>query len=78
MLFATQQHVRILNFHIPRGYLLVLDDQPQSSDLVEEEDCIVVTCSSSFNLSERTHREFFVRNIAAIVNYAFDSASMLL
>ena len=67
MILATQQHIRFFHFGTSSAYV---DSLVAETDVVEEENCLVVTCTLSLDLGERTHMLYFVRNISAMVNLA--------
>jgi hypothetical protein len=67
MTLVTQQHIRFFHFGISSAYI---DSLATETDVVEEENCLVVTCTLSLDLGERTHRLYFVRNMSAMVNFA--------
>jgi len=48
-----------------------VDSLAAETDVVKEENCLEVTCTLSLDLGERTHRLYFVRNMSAMVKFAW-------
>jgi hypothetical protein len=70
MIFAAQQHMRFFNFKISKSYFDSLASETEGDRVVSEEGCLVVTCTLSLNLDERAHRQYFMRNMSAMVDFA--------
>lgn len=68
VIFAARQHIRVLHFRFPKGYLNSLSDMGGTfTGYNDHRKYVFVTKTKPFDMEDGNHREWFARNIAALV-----------